>query len=317
MTASSRPVQRIDRRPRDSTRSGFISRLVSTLNDEHFTLFHGVLLCVIASVPLFNRAIIDPSTKLKAYQMIKWQVYRDPSQVALYTITAAICLPMMADTLLDIVEMLYGRCFGASSSADTAEGMKADTLVKTTRLNVFERVVFILGACTMSITALTMDPQNVMPSFVRGNCATYVGIVAVYTAIMCCLQRCTKTWTPLRTNVAVALIGLGAICKNYRYIIIDPVLKNNVYNNGGILFLTGFSWMILWVLLSFASYAAEWRAKRRNGGGAEGRDSLQEQLGRLDDFYINIVPGGHMVALLVNCCVDMYYFNGGATGEYR
>jgi hypothetical protein len=135
-----------------------------------------------------------------------------------------------------------------------------------------------------------------------------VGIVAVYTAIMCCLQRCTKTWTPLRTNVAVALIGLGAICKNYRYIIIDPVLKNNVYNNGGILFLTGFSWMIVWVLLSFASYAAEWRAKRRNGGGAEGRDSLQEQLGRLDDFYINIVPGGHMVALLVNCCVDIKYF---------
>jgi hypothetical protein len=287
------------------------------LNDERFTLCHGVFLCLIAAVPIYARAVLDPSTKLKASQVIKWQVYHDPSQVAVYTITAAICLPMMADTLLDVAEIVHGRFFGAGAGGDTEKaGDKADTLVKTTRLSVYERVVFIMGACTMSITALTMDPNDVVPSFVRGNCATYVGNVAVYTSIMCCLQRCTKTWTPLRTNIAVALIGIGAICKSYRYVVVDPVVKTNIANNGGILFLTGFSWMILWVLVSFASYVVDWRAKHRKSG-AEGRDSLQEQLGRLDDFYINIVPGGHMLALLVNCCVDMYYFNGGATGEYR
>jgi hypothetical protein len=273
--------------------------LKKILGDERFTLCHGVVLCVIASVPIFTRAILDPSTKLKGYQVVKWHVYQDPSQVALYTITAAICLPMVVDTLLDVMNMLYGRFFSAGGGEDKADG-KADTLVKTTRLNVYERVVFILGACTMSITALTMDPNDVVPSYVRGACATDVGFVAVYTSIMCCLQRCTKTWTPLRTNIAVALIGIGAVCKNYRYVIVDPVLKTSVYNSGNTIFLTGFSWMSAFVLVSFASYVVEWHAKRRSGG-TQGRDSLQEQLGRLDDFYVNIVPGGHMVALLVNC----------------
>ena len=151
------------------------------------------------------------------------------------------------------------------------------------------------------------DQRVIIYNFVRVNCSFYVGKLMAYIAVMCFLQRCTTTWTPLRSFTCCGTMAIGVICKNLRYTVGDPDLRGTVSTAGSSLMSISFSLQIICIFVCFCGYMKhEWLTNKtpKEHDDVMPKDEIQHRLKAIDKFYTNYVPAGHMIVLFFDICCD-------------
>ena len=281
------------------------------LHDESTMLRWGLMLAFIASIPIFAKSVIPTAFKLPPFQVIMYNTYvTDVPYRSMALMLGTICIPMIIDTIFDIIEMVRGLDIMKSVLLKSVQE-NTTTHVKITRLNAHERLLYLVGVSLQVLVLFTFDHNDdqrvIVYNFVRVNCSFYVGKLMAYIAVMCFLQRCTTTWTPLRTVIAVTFMAVGVICKNLRYTVGDPDIRATVSTAGSSLMSISFALQIIFILMCFVGYMKhEWLVSKTPIDDTDDlqKDEIHDRLLAIDKFYANYVPAAHMLVLFFDICCD-------------
>jgi len=302
-------------------------KLYSIVRDERFAMAVGTVLAVIASIPIMSNHVLVPHYALQPYQKnIKYPLYYDNlSHEDTYLLTAGVVVPMALDCVADVFSALSTAVAPRPAFLDHEQSKDS----KATRLNLLERIVFVLGVTipvlvvfTFNSPATSNDDAVVLYNFVRASCSFYTGYLLCLVPVACFLQRCTTTWTPLRTLLVVLTAGLGAVCKNFRYVVaqVDKTPGSqwyNTYESGNIFFQISFCLQILLALMSFASFVREkWVNRLASEPSSRARDAMRTEVEAIDDFYQNYVPAVHQAVLVLSACLEIYYTQNSLVQNY-
>jgi hypothetical protein len=237
---------------------------------------------------------------------------------------------------------------------DKISNKKKDVLTLS-RLNMMERLLFIVGASLQPLVIFNFSGLLV-PNFAAASSAFYTGTFLMSIAVLSFLQRSTKIWTAGRTNTCLVIMGLGCIFKNFRYIIVNHNLMMILYECGNYLLNISFGFQILFTFMCFVTYCAEKYNNINYGKlrlrllmgmisshastHAMNSTRILSLVSSVDRYTpphstihsslipclclclchlitsISLVPAGHMVALMLSCCSDIYYLHGPTTGDY-
>ena len=297
-----------------------ITRVVHRLLDDEVNMLRlGLMLAFVACIPMFAKATISTAFHLPPFQLVMYNTYlTDVSYRAVVLMLGVVCVPMFIDTFFDIIEKVQGREFMKSSLLKAVQEDET-TRVKITRLNAQERVFYLIGVSLQVLVLFTFDDGDdqtvIVYNFVRDNCSFYVGKLMAYIAVMCFLQRCTTTWTPLRTFLAVTFLAVGVICKNLRYTVGDPDMRVLVNTVGSALVTISFAIQIICILICLHGYMKhEWLIKHPSDATAMNenvdvieKDELRDRLQAIDAFYTNYIPAGHMIVLFIEMACDLEF----------
>ena len=281
------------------------------LKNEVVMLRWGLMLAFIGSIPIFAQVVVPLAFQLPPFQVIMYHTYvTDPPYRSMALMLGTVCVPMVIDTLFDIVELVRGMDIMKSELLKTVQDNET-THVKITRLNARERMLYLVGVSLQVLVLFTFDQSDdqrvIVLNFVRVNCSFYVGKLMAYIAVMCFLQRCTTTWTPLRTVIAITFMAVGVICKNFRYTVSDPDMRGNVSVAGSSLMSISFCFQIILIFLCFIGYMKHvWLNNKtiKDDSSVVEKDEIYERLHAIDTFYENYVPAGHMIVLFFDICCD-------------
>jgi hypothetical protein len=302
-------------------------KLYSIVRDERFAMAVGTVLAVIASIPIMSNHVLVPHYILQPYQKnIKYPLYYDNlSHEDTYLLTAGVVVPMALDCVADVFSALSTAVAPRPAFLDHEQSKDS----KATRLNLLERIVFVLGVTipvlvvfTFNSPATSNDDAVVLYNFVRASCSFYTGYLLCLVPVACFLQRCTTTWTPLRTLLVVLTAGLGAVCKNFRYVVaqVDKTPGSpwsNTYASGNVFFQISYCLQILFTLMSFASFVREkWVNRLASEPSSRARDAMRTEVEAIDDFYQNYVPAVHQAVLVLSACLEIYYTQNSLVQNY-
>ena len=320
-------------------------RIIQLLNDEKFSFFVALIFALISAVPIYAVSTINLGYTLAPYQWEKRDLYTiNFSQRATWVMNAAVCIPMCADVLIDAYVWFF---------IDDVVKHQHDKISKkkdmtVTRLNMMERLLFLFGASLQPLVIFNFN-CDLIPNFAAASSSFYTGTFLMSIAVLSFLQRCTKVWTAGRTNICLIIMGLGCIFKNFRYIIVDHNLVTTLYECGNYLLNISFAFQMLFTMMCFVVYCTEkyklYQLRKTATVKISHGDDIQSRIDACDEFYTNSVPGkphdintsithslshisfscvdpltfaiaGHMVALMLSCCSDIYYLHGPTTGDY-
>jgi hypothetical protein len=171
-------------------------KLYSIVRDERFAMAVGTVLAVIASIPIMSNHVLVPHYILQPYQKnIKYPLYYDNlSHEDTYLLTAGVVVPMALDCVADVFSALSTAVAPRPAFLDHEQSKDS----KATRLNLLERIVFVLGV-TIPVVVVLRKPEPTGGSTVMSHSpsdSTKVPLAPTNPRHTDDPWRQAKTWVP-------------------------------------------------------------------------------------------------------------------------
>jgi len=295
--------------PLDMSLRGGMRWLEELVKNEHWTLsfyfFCAVLTFVPCMVPRDNNLFWGVTSDHVNSIYASNRVY-----IASISIIPGVVLPQFIDALMEIVmQRAHDKSRHETTSIAVAD---YDADVKITRLTDVERLMFAVGSAIQPAIVLTCA-LHVGAGDLQGliNASLNFKIIMVMAPMLSFLQRCTTTFTPLR-SFAFMFVGcmafIVATLSDTFFVLGTP---EHIRCTSASRYIAYIAVALFFGLVGKAAWAffADRRQQLQEethdmtepsaGRGKEDEDEVMKKIRDIDFFYTNYVPAAHMVSCIL------------------